>query len=351
MSKVMRPYMVASVVVLTIGLAGLLVRMASPSQQDLLITVLLFAYWATAWNILGGMAGQLCFGNAIFIGTGAYTSSILFIYFGITPWFGMLVGAVLATLVGLFIGYLCFRYGLRDVYFSLTTLALGEVMYLVFANTSYHGMFGGQGGVRFPIREPSYLVYMFPSKVGYYYVIAVLLAFSIWLTWWMRRSKIGYYLIAIRENERSAQAAGVGITRYKLIAAGLNAFLSALGGTFFAQYYLFIDPPSVIASNLSIAVLLPAIVGGFDTILGPLVGSIILMPISEQVRNLLSGGLAGSHLVVYGLVIILVMRFIPQGVVGWVKEQGWFADKQLTPAVPHVEPEKGGDVGSADLRG
>lgn len=351
MSKVERPYLIACAVVLAIGLGGLLVRVASPSQQDLLITVLLFAYWATVWNILGGMAGQLSFGNAIFIGTGAYTSSILFIYYGITPWFGMLVGAALATFIGLFIGYLCFRYGLRDVYFSLTTLALGEVVYLLIANTYYHGKFGGHGGVRFPIMEPSSLLYQFPNKVGYYYVIAMLLAFAIWLTWWMRRSKIGYYLIAIRENERSAQAAGVSITRYKLIATGLNAFLSALGGTFYAQYYLFIDPPSIIQTSLSIAVLLPAIVGGFDTVLGPLVGSIILMPISEQVRNLLSGGLAGSHLVVYGLVIILVMRFIPQGLVGWIKEQGWFADKQLTRAVPHVELEKGGDVGSADLRG
>jgi branched-chain amino acid transport system permease protein len=233
----------------------------------------------------------------------------------------MLAGALLAAALGLFVGYASFRYGLRDVYFSLTTLAFGEIMFLLIANTDYHGLFGGQGGVRFPVVEPSGLLYQFGSKLGYYYVIAPLLVVALALTWWIRRSQLGYYLIAIRENERAAQAIGIDITRYKLVAVALSAALTALGGTFYAQYYLFIDPPSVLQSSLSIALLLPAIVGGMDTRLGPLVGAIVLIPISEQIRTTLSGGVAGGHLVVYGLVIILVMLFIPQGLVGWIAER------------------------------
>lgn len=315
---------------LALILAGPLVAWFSPSYQDLLITVVLYAFWATAWNTLGGMAGQLSFGHAVFVGAGAYTSSILFVQFGVNPWLGMFAGAALAAAIGLFVGYASFRYGLRDVYFSLTTLAFAEIVFLLIGNTDYHGLFGGQGGVRFPVIEPSPAVFQFGSKIGYYYVIAAFLAIALALTWWIRRSKLGYYLIAIRENERAAQAIGIDITRYKLVAVALSAALTALGGTFYAQYYLFIDPPSVLHSSLSIAVLLPAIVGGMNTRVGPLVGAIVLIPISEQLRTVLSGGVAGGHLVVYGVVIILVMLFIPQGLVGWIAERGWFASRSST---------------------
>jgi branched-chain amino acid transport system permease protein len=330
-----RPGVVFVVVAVALALGGPLMAWMRPSHQDLIITVLLYAYWATAWNILGGLAGQLSFGHAAFIGAGAYTSSILYVHFGINSWLGAVAGAALAAVLAAFVGYLSFRYRLRDVYFSLTTLAFGEIVYLLIANTDYHAVFGGQGGVRFPVVEPSPLILQFSSKVGYYYVIAPLLVIALAVTWWMRRNRVGYYLVAIRENERAAQAIGINITRYKLLATVLSAALAALGGTFYAQYYLFIDPPSILQSSLSIAVLLPAIVGGMDTMLGPLVGSLILIPISEQIRTTLSGGMAGAHLVVYGLVIIVVMRFIPQGLVGWLVGRGWFGGR---PAAGAVEP-------------
>jgi branched-chain amino acid transport system permease protein len=332
---------VPALIAVLLGAGGLVIARTSPSHQDLLITVLLFAYWATVWNILGGLAGQLSFGHAAFIGTGAYTSSILFVRFGVNPWLGMVLGAALAAGLALVIGWVSFRYGLRDVYFSLTTLAFAEIVFLLIANTNYHGIFGGQGGVRFPVVDPSPRIFQFGTKIGYYYVIAALLALSLFLTWSIRRSRLGYYLIAIRENERAAQAIGIHITRYKLVAAALSAGLAALGGSFYAQYYLFIDPPSVLQSSLSIAVLLPAIVGGMDTRLGPLVGSIILIPISEQIRTTLSGGVAGGHLVVYGLVIILVMLFIPQGLVGWVAERGWRGRRRETPDAVAPRPVAG----------
>ena len=331
----MRPFLGPTLVVIALALCGPLVEQLRQSHQDLLITVLLYAFWATAWNILGGMAGQLSFGHAIFIGVGAYTSSILFVHFGVNPWLGMFVGAAFAAAIGLFIGYVSFRYGLRDVYFSLTTLAFAEIVFLLVGNTDYHGLFGGQGGVRFPVVEPSPLIFQFASKVGYYYVVATLLAVALALTWWIRRSRLGYYLIAIRENERTAQAIGINITRYKLVAVAVSAALTALGGTFYAQYYLFIDPPSVLHSSLSIAVLLPAIVGGMNTRLGPLVGAFILIPVSEQLRTMLSGGVAGGHLVVYSLVIILVMLFIPQGLVGWIAGRSGARPRTSTDGTSH----------------
>ena len=331
----LRPYLGLVLVGAALAVCGPLVARFSPSYQDLLITILLYAFWATSWNILGGMAGQLSFGHAMFIGVGAYTSSMLFVHLGLSPWLGMFAGAALAAALGLFVGYASFRYGLRDVYFSLTTLAFGEILFLLIGNSDYHGIFGGQGGVRFPVVEPSAAIYQFGSKIGYYYVIAALLLIALAVTWWIRRSRLGYYLIAIRENERAAQAIGIDITRYKLVAVGLSAALTALGGTFYAQYYLFVDPPSVLHSSLSIAVLLPAIVGGMNTRLGPLVGAIVLIPISEQLRTLLSGGVAGGHLVVYGVVIILVMLFIPQGVVGWIAERNWMTRR---PGRPDASP-------------
>ena len=333
-----RPWIGLAIVVMAIAASGFAVDRLRGSQQDLLITVMLHAYWAMAWNILGGLAGQLSFGHAAFIGAGAYTSSILYVHFGVNPWIGMFGGALVAAALGLFVGYLSFRYGLRDVYFSLTTLAFGEIAYLLLANTDYHSVFGGQGGVRFPVVDPSPAIFQFSRKVGYYYVIAVLLAIAVGLTWWIRRSKLGYYLIAIRENERAAQAIGIPITRYKLIATVISACLAAFGGTFYAQYYLFIDPPSIVQGSLSIAVLLPAIVGGMDTLLGPLVGSIVLIPIAEQIRTSLSGGIAGGHLVVYGLVIILVMLFVPQGIVGWLVERGWFGRRRRAAAPEAPSP-------------
>ena len=324
----MRPFLGLIGTAAALAVGAPLFAWLGQSHQDLLLTILLYAYWAVAWNILGGMAGQLSFGHTLFIGAGAYTSSILFVKFGVNPWLGMFGGAGLAIAIGLAIGYTSFRYGLRDVFFSLTTLACGEIAYLLIANSDYHGLFGGQGGVRFPIDDPNPAIYQFADKFGYYVVIATLLVIALGLTWWLRRSRIGYYLIAIRENERSAQSIGIDITRYKLIAVALSAGLTALGGTFYAQYYLFIDPPSVLHSSLSIAVLLPAIVGGMNTRIGPLVGAFILIPISEQLRNMLSGGIAGGHLVVYSLVIILVMLFIPQGLVGWIVERGWRTGRQ-----------------------
>lgn len=345
-----RTWLVAAAVAAAIALGGPLLPLLNPSYQDLVITVALFAYWAAAWNILGGMAGQISFGHAAFIGAGAYTSSILFARFGVNPWLGMLAGAAVAALIALFIGILSFRYGLRDIYFSLTTMAFTQVMYLLIANTDYHSIFGGQGGVNFPVVEASPVIFQFTTKVGYFYVIASMLALSLGLTWWMRRSKIGYYLVAIRENERSAQAAGINLTRYKLLATVISASLSAMGGTFYAQYYLFIDPPSMLQVSLSVAVLLPAIVGGMDTVLGPLFGAIILIPISEQIRTVLSGGRAGVHLVVYGVVIILVMRLIPQGLVGWILERRWFVRSPSIAEDAQAEPVVGG-IGDADVRG
>lgn len=319
----MRAFLGPILIALALAAGTPLFALLGSTHQELLITILLYAFWALAWNVLGGMAGQLSFGHATFIGLGAYTSSILFVKLGVNPWLGMFAGAGLAAALGLFVAYASFKYGLRDVYFSLTTLAVGEIVFLLVANSDYHGLFGGQGGVRFPVVDPSPLIYQFETKTGYYVVIAALLALTVALTFWLHRSRLGYYLIAIRENERAAQAIGIDITRYKLIAVALSAGLAALGGTFYAQYYLFIDPPSALHSSLSIAVLLPAIVGGMNTRLGPLVGAFILIPISEQLRTMLSGGVAGGHLVVYSLVIILVMLFIPQGLVGWLGERGW----------------------------
>ena len=248
---------------------------------EVLISILFFGYLGACWNILGGYGGQFSFGHAAFFGLGAYTSTLLFLHWGVSPWIGMLAGGLLAAGFGLFAGYLSFRYGLRGPYFSLVTLAFAE-------------------------------------KLPYYYVILTMAVGALVITRAMERSRMGYALAAIRENEDAAEAAGVDALSTKLSAMALSSFLTALGGTFYAQYFSYIDPSLTFGPAISIGGLLPAIVGGAGTVTGPLLGSFVLTPISELTRAALRGR-AGADIMLYGLVLILVISFLPNGLVGWIR--------------------------------
>jgi branched-chain amino acid transport system permease protein len=278
------------------------------------ISIFFFGYLATCWNILGGLAGQHSFGHAIFVGVGAYTSSLLFAHLGVTPWLGMLGGGVLAGLVGVFIGYLCFRYGLRGPYFLLVTIAFGEVF--VYAALNIRAV-GGGSGITVPLLGNAPSFFQFEGKTPYYYIILAMAAGAILVTSAIQRSRIGYYLIAIRENENAAQALGINLLRYKITALSISAFLSALGGTFYAQYFFFIDPPSTMGLGLSIEIVIYAIVGGVGTLLGPICGACLLVPIAEATRTLFAGQTGGIHLMVYGVILVVAIIFMPGGIVGF----------------------------------
>jgi branched-chain amino acid transport system permease protein len=288
-----------------------------PYFLEVLISVLLFGYLGAAWNILGGYAGQFSFGHAAYFGIGAYTSTLLFLRLGVSPWLGMLVGGVLATGFGLAAGYLSFRYGLRGPYFSLVTLAFAEMLRVVAVNTK---AVGSSLGLVIPSREAAPWHFVFGGKLPYYYVILAMALAALWVTRRVERSKLGYSLQAIRENEDAAEAAGVDALGMKLRAMAVSSFMTALGGTFYAQYFAYIDPAITFGPSVSIQGLLQAIIGGAGTVLGPVLGAFVLTPVSELSRAAMRGR-AGVDVMVYGLILILVISFLPHGLMGWARRR------------------------------
>ena len=301
---------------------GLLVLIVFPlitnSQYFLHIGILILysALVSQAWNILSGYAGQFSFGHAMFFGTGAYMSSILLMKYNITPWLGMFVGVFVAVIIGLLIGYLSFRYKLRGAYFSLGTLAFSEILRIAVQNSSY---FNKTLGINLPIGDNP-LMFQFATRTSYYYVILIMLIVVTLITYFISKSRLGFNLIAIRENEDAAQSLGVNTFKAKMIAIGVSGGLTAIGGAFYAQYILYIAPPTTFGNEVSVSIILPAILGGMGTILGPIVGAFLIIPLGELTAHFF-GGFAGVHLMVYGLILVLVILFLPEGIVGWIQEK------------------------------
>ncbi len=286
---------------------------ASEYLTHMSVLILLWAYLSTAWNMLGGYAGQHSLGHSLFLGIGAYASTTLYIKWDVTPWLGMWAGAALATLAGAFVGYLCFRYGLKGPYFALTTIALAEAAVYVVSNIT---TLGGARGLEVPWLGHNPGVMQFRSKAGYYYIILVMTALAIIVTQWYNRRRYGYQLVAVRENEDAAEALGVNTLRIKIQATAISALMTALGGTFYAQYFTYIGPKSVFGEGPAVQILLFAIIGGLGTVWGPAIGALVLVPIAEIARAELGGSFAGAHLLLYGAILILVMLFMPKGIVG-----------------------------------
>jgi branched-chain amino acid transport system permease protein len=277
------------------------------------VLVLFYAYMAVAWNILGGYAGQHSLGHALFMGIGAYTSTYLFTVMGLTPWLGMWLGGALAGIAGWFVGYLCFRYGLKGPYFALVTIAMAEAAVYLANNIT---AIGGAQGLEVAWTGSAPLLMQFDGKSGYYYVILVMTVLSVWLSSWLIRRRFGYQLVSVRENEDAAEALGVNTLRVKIQATIISAILTAMGGTFFAQYFTYINPRNVFGEGPSIQILLFAIIGGLGTVWGPVVGALVLVPVAEMSKSLLGGSFAGAHILLYGTVLVLVMLFMPNGIVG-----------------------------------
>ncbi|HKI98145.1 MAG TPA: branched-chain amino acid ABC transporter permease [bacterium] len=290
----------------------LLPQVASPTVLHLAVIVCFYAFLGQAWNILGGYAGQFSFGHAAFFGIGAYTSTLLYLHLGVSPWLGMLAAGVAGMAFGLVSGFLSFRYGLRGPYFALVMLAFAEMLRIVAENW---GAVGGSVGVLVPLLGSAPLQFQFASKRSFYYIILALLAGATLLVWRIGRSRLGYYLLAIRENEEAAEALGVNAFRYKMAAMAISAFLTAMGGTFYAQYLLYIDPEITFGTTVSIEILLRPVIGGAGTVFGPILGSLVLTPFSEIAKSLFRGFI-GVHLMIFGAILVAVIIFLPQGIMG-----------------------------------
>lgn len=285
----------------------------------LLTLVFFYAYLGQAWNILGGYAGQLSVGHAAFVGIGAYVTTMLSSAWGWSPWLGMFVGGVAAATLGAVIGYLGFRFGLRGFYFVLLTVAFAEICRIVALNTD---AIGGAVGLYITFTGDPWQ-FQFQDTRAYYYVALGLMLVAAAVVGWLERSRLGASLVAIREDEQAAEALGIDTFRCKLAASVLSAFLTGLGGAFYANYYFSLQPNSLFGIPLSVEIILRPIVGGAGTLLGPILGSFILSPLAELSRSYLAAaGWSGVHLIAYGLLLIAVVLFLPNGAYPLLRRAG-----------------------------
>jgi branched-chain amino acid transport system permease protein len=284
---------------------------------QVLIVTLVFAFTAQAWNIMSGYTGQFSFGHAAFFGIGAYATQMLLVDFTINPWIGMFAGSLIAVLYGLLIGYLCFRYQLSGHYFALATLAFAELARVVVTNTSE---LNGANGYFKPFVQdyasgPGLLAFQFQTDLPYYYVILVFLVVVTAVSWLIKRSWIGLYFFAIREDEQAAASVGVPGFSYKMLGIAVSAFFTAWGGAFWSMYFNTIRPDTVFALYKNVELLLPAIIGGPGTLVGPIIGSFVVTPISEIVR--VSFDINGLDRIIYGFFLVVIVIYSPGGVVEW----------------------------------
>ncbi len=339
------PFFAESDILVTIMPDGL----SGSALLNVFLLIFLFGYWGQCWNILGGYAGQLSLGHAAYVGVGAYTSTLLYVNFGVSPWIGMVAGAGIAGAFGFFIGFLSFHYRLSGPYFALATIAFAELVRLSVLHLEFTG---GSLGVLIPLSDDSFWKFQFTDKAPYYYIALAMMVAVTALVYWIARSRLGYYLHAVRQDEHAAAAIGIDTTRYKLIATTLSAALTGAGGTFYAQYAQYIVPDDLIAISLSVEIILRTIFGGAATVFGPVIGSFLLTPIAEATRILFAeggsgmaivqmfasaapaaekltaymdflahGGGGGGALFLYGVILVAVCVRMPLGVLPWLQRR------------------------------
>jgi branched-chain amino acid transport system permease protein len=286
-------------------------------EINLGILILFAAYQGSAWNILGGFTGLFSFGHAAFFGLGAYTSTLLFVHAGVTPWIGMFAGGLVAATVGVGFGYLTVRYGLRGHYFALGMFAFAELLRFSAQNLD---IIGGSVGILIPLRGDAPELFQFRDKMPYYFIILGMLVVIIAVSKFLKGARMGYFWSSIRSDDTAAEMAGVDTLRYKLTAMGLSAFFMALAGTFYAQFFFFIEPQIVFGVDKSLDGLLRAVIGGLGMVLGPLFGALLLAPLGEFTKAIIPIRTGGADVLLFGILLILAVRFMPRGVLGSIED-------------------------------
>ncbi|MBN2332669.1 MAG: branched-chain amino acid ABC transporter permease [Deltaproteobacteria bacterium] len=304
-----------TITLLVVGLVLLFFPLAVHSSyyQHLLIITFMWVIIGSSWNLLAGYTGQVSFGHAIFFGVGAYTAGILFTKLGVSPWWGMLFGGFVSMAIALFVGWVCFR--LRGPYFALATLAGGEIIRLI--ATNWEDLTDGMVGIL--------LIPAFKSKLPYYYLALALAVVCIYVIHRIMQSKWGFYFVSIREDQDAAESMGINTTLYKNISLLVSAFFTGMAGAFYMNYMGFIDPEVVFSLHyISIMAILVGIVGGVATIMGPAVGAVVMVGLQETFRSSFFGlapkWVSQGHALVFGLLVIFVIMFLANGIVGdWEK--------------------------------
>jgi branched-chain amino acid transport system permease protein len=274
----------------------------------------IYAFIGISWNIVAGFNGQLLIAHIIFLAIGAYTTIVLFNYFLISPWVGILIAGAVAGLCGVIVAFITLRYGLKVDYFALFTIALMVALRTLFLKWDY---VGGAVGMWFRLTEPSFDKMIFANKPPYLYIGLGMVTVGLVIQYRIYRSKMGKYFLAIREDDDAASALGVNTSLYKMLAVVIGAAMAGVGGGFYVMYVTFIEPPQVFNLGLNVEIVMAGpIIGGLGSLAGPVVGALLNKPFAEIMRGILTEGRPGSSLIVYGSFLILTIMFMPRGVTG-----------------------------------
>ena len=278
--------------------------------------ILFFAFAGQAWNVMMGFAGQLSLGHSLYVGVGAYAAAGLYFHFGIGPWAGVFLAIAVCVLLGAAIGFLAFRFGISGVYFALLTIAFAEFTRIGFDHIQW---LGGPGGLFIKVEHRTGwdLLNLRGSPAMFYYVMLGLTAAAFGLCAWLLRSRAGYYWQAIREDEEAAQALGINTFRWKMLAVAISAAMTSISGVFFAFYYNNLFPEQIFHISRSIEIILGPIIGGLGTLFGPILGAAVLTVLADGITELLAAlgwEFPGVKQVFYGLVLLVVVMFLPHGI-------------------------------------
>lgn len=318
----------AAVAVLAVVLVPLPLVLPA-AQQSVAVRVLVFAILAIGWNVMSGFGGMFSFGHAAYFGLGAYVSVWLLVERGISPWIGMLVGMVVAGAFAALIGFLALRYRLKGAYFALATFAFAEMLRLIAINSD---LVNRAVGYNVPLRPESSWAFMQfePGSANYFWIALALTVVALVVTILFLRSRQGRFTVAVRDDEDAAAALGIPVMRTKLITIALSGAITSVAGTFYVQYYFFVDPDVAFGNSVSIQAILPAVIGGVATIWGPVIGAAVLGPLNDVTATVLRNpppaldflqGRAGLDVVLYALLLILIVLLLPQGVYGAIRDR------------------------------
>ena len=311
-----------TVILLAALLAAFLVApwIANDYLLTVLILILYFAYTGQAWNIMMGFAGQLSLGHAIYVGLGGYIAAVLFTRYGIGPWIGLLAGLPVAVACGAIIGFLAFRFGVAGVYFAILTIAFAEFARIGF---DHIGFVNASGGLFLPVKQyaTNDLWRLRGNPTMFYYVILAATVLAFILCRVLLRSRIGYFWLAIREDEPAARAVGIDTFRYKMYAVMMSAGMTSFAGVFYAFFYNNLFPEQVFNISRSIEIILGPIIGGIGTLFGPILGAFVLTGLAEilnSVMNAFGLDLPGAKQVFYGICLLVVIVALPEGIWPWL---------------------------------
>lgn len=288
----------------------------SPFVYHLFVLICVYGALSTAWNLVGGFAGQMSLGHAVFYGAGSYAAVLLTINYGLSPWIGMFAGGAVSAVLALVISYPTMR--LRGPFFALVTIAVLEVIKLLVIQQG--SWTGGSAGLSVPLNI-GFKWMIFRDKTSYLFLAFGFLIMTLWVSWFIRQSRLGFYLLAVREREDAAQAVGVNTVRIKILIAVLSGVLTSMIGTFHAMYLTFIEPSAAFSLDLSIQIAMFALIGGLGSVGGPLAGTVLVLPIAELARGWLSSLGSGTHGFIYGVILVVVVLTMPKGIVGQFGQQ------------------------------